>query len=232
MSTYVVPRGSNIPIDVEFKVAGIPVTDALTAETTVQDISGSDYYLDWTDLTMKADPPGLQEVYSLTHMGSGIYSRPGGLSLASVTMAADVTILRARYTVESPTEGVFTSYDDFSLHIGDVDLIPTASNTTDPFALLKAQVARTFGETIQYTPQGESVVQIKAVIDRTPEIVDRNGVEVYMLMPLLKMREVDLPAGIVPRVGDTLLSTETGEGYTIAQPPQYDGRGGIKAELV
>lgn len=81
---------------------------------------------------------------------------------------------------------------------------------------------RVFGQTVTYTPAGDTARDISGAFNAASEVLDFvGGMEVVTLVPTLGLHLDGL--GFVPAMGDFV--TVDGVAYEVSEPPQQDGPG-------
>lgn len=224
-NSYVVGRGDTIPVDFFFYRGGVPITNA-TVTVQVLEYGSTGYLIDWNNSPPSFAASPVTDTLTLTHAGNGNYTLAGGLALSTASLDATTTMLHANFSATS-SSGNATDTDVFSLS-GLPITIPASGSDIDVFAtaLYPALVNSALAEIIQYTPTGESMFQTRGVFDLAAErLTLAQGVQVVSPMPMLKLAASEVPSGISLARGDTFVARSVT--YSVAYPPEYNGRGGI-----
>lgn len=100
---------------------------------------------------------------------------------------------------------------------------------SDIAARVDSAGVRVFGQTVTYTPAGDTPREITGAFDMATEVlVFIDGAEVYSTSPTLGVHLPDL--GFTPSVGD--LVTVDSVDYEVSEPPEIDGpRAGARLRL-
>lgn len=224
-----VGRAELVPLEVLFNYDdGDPVTDEVVT-ATLYDVDGLGEYLDWDTYTFL--PSGHTTLnLSLPYTGSdGLYqASPRLFSIGWITnLNLETNQLLVRYT--GANSGRFVE-ENFVLPAPSVAHAGGASGNTWDFVNQACEWR--FAEDFLYDDGVNPVFGLKVIFDEDSEILGQmNGVQIRVQMPVGDVQTRNFTSGILPAEGHTLTRTSTGQGYEVANPPIFSGRGDAKLPM-